>query len=79
MEGRVLLQCGGCSRTREIVGEIPVEYVRSFLRAVDEEGWVPRPGADNSLICGECLMAFEGHETVDDESKVRGLRDPMAL
>jgi hypothetical protein len=78
MEGRVLLECGECPKTREIVGEIPEEYTRSFLRAVQEDGWVPRPGANTpSLICGDCLMGYIGHETVDDEEKVRGERNPM--
>jgi hypothetical protein len=77
MEGRVLLECGECRRTRQISGEIPEEYTRSFDAAVHEEGWAPRPGSDNALICGDCLMKFAGHETVDDQEKVRGLRDPM--
>jgi hypothetical protein len=76
MEGRVLLTCGSCGRTREVVGEIPEEYTNSFHEAVHREGWVPRPGADNSLICGACLTRYAGHETMDDEEKVLGLRDP---
>lgn len=80
MEGRTLLTCGECELTREIVGEIPDEYTRSFDEAVHEDGWVPRPGANHaSLICGECLVKYSGHETVDDEEKVKGHRDPMAL
>lgn len=77
MEGRVLLQCGECDLTREIVGEIPEEYTRRFDDAVHQEGWVPRPGANNgSLICRECLAkSYAGHETVDDEEKVREMRD----
>ena len=77
MEGRVLLECGECNRTRQIAGEIPEEFTRSFDAAVHEEGWAPRPGSDNSLICGECLKTYMGHETVDYEEKVHGLRDPM--
>jgi hypothetical protein len=78
MEGRVLLRCGECPKTREISGEIPEEYTRSFAAAVSEDGWVPHPGANSaSLICGECLVKkYSGHETVDDEEKVRGERDP---
>ena len=80
MEGRVLLKCGECPVTREIVGEIPDEYIRSFDEAVHQDGWAPRPGAnDGSLICRDCLVRYSGHETVDDEEKVKGHRDPMAL
>lgn len=72
MEGRVLLMCGECDLTREIAGEIPAEYTRSFDEAVHRDGWVPRPGAASpSLICGECLArSYSGHETVDDEEKL---------
>ena len=78
MEGRVLLTCGECGKTREIVGEIPEEYTRSFDEAVHADGWVPRPGANtNSLICRDCLMHYAGHETVDDEEKVQGRKNPM--
>ena len=79
MEGRVLLQCGECDLTREIAGEIPGEYTRSFDEAVHQDGWVPRPGTNNaSLICGDCLVKhYAGHETVDDEQKVQGRRNPM--
>jgi hypothetical protein len=77
MEGRVLLRCGECSKTREISGEIPEEYTQSFAQAVAEDGWVPRPGANAAeLICGDCLRKYAGHETMDDEEKVRGERDP---
>lgn len=73
MEGRVLLHCGECDLTREIVGEIPEEYTQSFLDAVRMDGWVPRPGANHSsLICRACLLKYAGHETVDDEEKVQG-------
>lgn len=78
MEGRVLLKCGECELTREIVGEMPEEYTRCFDEAVHTDGWVPRPGANySSLICRDCLLKYSGHETVDDEEKVHGLRDPM--
>ena len=77
MEGRVLLQCGDCGRTRDVAGEIPEEYTAAFARAVSEEGWVPRPGAQDAMICGACVARYAGHETVDDEEKVQGRRDPM--
>ncbi len=78
MEGRVLLQCGECELTREIVGELPDEFTKCFDEAVHQDGWVPRPGANTaSLICRDCLMKYSGHETVDDEEKVQGRRDPM--
>jgi hypothetical protein len=80
MEGRALLKCGECELTREIVGEMPDEYIRCFDDAVHSDGWVPRPGANSaSLICRDCLVKYEGHESVDDEEKVKGHRDPMAL
>jgi hypothetical protein len=77
MEGRVVLRCGECGLVREIVGEIPDEYTRCFDEAVHRDGWVPRPGATSpSLICRECLVkSYEGHESVDDEEKVRGTRN----
>ena len=71
MEGRVILHCGECDRTREIAGEIPDEYIRSFDTAVHEEGWAPRPGSSNILVCRDCLLRYEGHESVDDEQKIR--------
>lgn len=79
MEGRVLLNCGECNLTREIVGEIPDEYTRSFVDAVRQDGWVPRPGANNaSLICRKCLLKnYAGHETKDDEEKLQGRKNPM--
>jgi hypothetical protein len=79
MEGRVLLRCSECDSTREIAGEIPAEYMRAFDDAVHQDGWVPRPGADNSLICGACLAKYAGHETVDDEEKVLGRKDPKEI
>jgi hypothetical protein len=78
MEGRVLLKCGDCALTREIVGEIPDEYTRCFDEAVHQDGWVPRPGANiPSLICRDCLVKYTGHETRDDGEKVRGEKNPM--
>lgn len=78
MEGRVLLKCE-CGKSREIAGELPEEYTRSFDQAVHDEGWAPRPGSANVLICGACLAHFAGHETVDDEPKAQGTKDPKAL
>ena len=75
MEGRTLLQCGECELTREIAGEIPDEYTRCFDEAVHRDGWVPRPG-NGKLVCGQCLQKYAGHESVDDEEKVQGRRDP---
>ena len=80
MEGRVLLKCGECDLTRQISGEIPEEYTRSFDDAVHQDGWVPRPGANTpSLICGRCLAKYSGHETMDDEEKVHGEKGPKEL
>lgn len=80
MEGRVLLKCGECELTREIAGELPDEYTRAFDAAVHQDGWVPRPGAnDRSLICRDCLVKYAGHETVDDEPKVQGTKDAKAM
>lgn len=76
MEGRVLLECGECDVRTEIAGEIPEEYTRSFAEAVAREGWVPRPG-NGKLVCGKCLLKYVGHETVDDEEKVQGRKNPM--
>jgi hypothetical protein len=78
MEARLRLHCGDCDVTDEIVGEIPDEYIRSFDDAVHRHGWVPRPGSKpGRLICRECLAkSYEGHESVDDEEKVQGRRDP---
>jgi hypothetical protein len=79
MEGRVMLKCGDCGRTREISGEIPGEYSACFARAVEEEGWAPRPGAKPAFICGACLVNYSGHETVDDEEKILGRADPTSV
>jgi hypothetical protein len=72
MEGRTLLRCADCGRTREISGEMPEEYARSFGRYVRDDGWVPRPGPTLALICGICAAGYAGHETVDDEAKIHG-------
>jgi hypothetical protein len=79
MEGRVRLTCAECARTSEVSGEIPEEYTACFAKRVREEGWVPRPGVELAMICGQCATRYAGHETVDDEEKVRGERDPKAL
>jgi hypothetical protein len=72
VEGRVNIVCAECGRTREVSGEIPEEYTDCFMKIVREDGYVPRPGVELALICGACLRRYEGHETVDDEEKVRG-------
>ena len=72
MEGRARLVCGDCGRTCEIVGEMPDEYRAAFTHCVSEQGWAPRPGASLVMICGACLAKYEGHETRDDEAKIRG-------
>lgn len=72
MEGRVKIVCAECGRSREVSGEIPEEYTDCFIKIVREDGFVPRPGvATLTFICGTCLRHYEGHETVDDEEKVR--------
>ena len=75
MEGRVQVRCAECGKTREVSGEIPREYVECFARIVTEDGFVPRPGVNFALICGSCLEKYEGHESVDDERKIR-TQDP---
>lgn len=69
MEGRAQLRCVECGRTREVSGEIPDEYVRSFESAVREDRFVVRPGS-TEMICGTCLMKYVGHESVDDAEKI---------
>jgi hypothetical protein len=72
VEGRVKIVCAECGRAREVSGEIPEEYTDCFIKIVREDGFVPRPGvAALTFICGTCLRKYEGHETVDDEEKVR--------
>ena len=70
MEGRSRLVCGDCGRTCEIVGEMPHEYRDCFLKCVDDDGWVPRPGNQVVMICGECAVKYEGSETRDDALKI---------
>jgi len=50
---------------------MPEEYTACFASIVRDDGFVPRPGVGLAFICGACLRKFEGHETVDDEEKVR--------
>ncbi|HUP46236.1 MAG TPA: hypothetical protein VM779_12065, partial [Thermoanaerobaculia bacterium] len=70
--GRVILRCAECGRTRELSGEMPEEYTDCFARIVREDGFVPRPGVGLALICGPCLQQkYAGHETVDDQEKLR--------
>ncbi len=76
MEGRVLLTCSDCGRTREIAGELPDEFRDCFTRYVQEEGWLPKPGAQVAFMCGACASKYEGHETRDDAPKATGERDP---
>lgn len=71
MEGRVQLRCAECGRAKEISGEIPDEYIDCFAKAVREGGWVPRPGVEWKMICGECLKRYAGHESVDDAEKMK--------
>lgn len=71
MEGRVQLRCAECGRTREVSGEMPEEYTACFARIVSEDGFVPRPGVNLTMICGACLQNYAGHETVDDEEKLK--------
>jgi hypothetical protein len=76
MEGRVQIRCAECGTIREVSGEIPIEYTECFAKIVREDGFVPRPGISPfALICGRCLKKFEGHESVDDERKIR-TQDP---
>jgi hypothetical protein len=50
---------------------MPEEYIACFVKIVEEDGFVPRPGNACTFICGSCLRKYEGHETVDDEEKIR--------
>ena len=76
MEGRVQIRCAECGMTREVSGEIPIEYTECFAKIVREDGFAPRPGISPfALVCGRCLRKFEGHESVDDERKIR-TQDP---
>ncbi len=52
---------------------MPDEYRAAFTRCVTDQGWAPRPGATLTLICGWCLAKYVGHETRDDEAKIRGM------
>jgi hypothetical protein len=70
MEGRTLLTCADCGRTREVAGELPRDYTLSFAAAVHDQGWIPRPGSTLALICGACAATYEGSETREDEKKI---------
>ena len=74
MEGRSRLVCGDCGRTCDVAGEMPGEYRAAFTQCVIDQGWAPRPGARFAMICGACLAKYEGHETRDDEEKIRNSR-----
>jgi hypothetical protein len=71
MEGRVILCCAECGRTKEISGEMPEEYTDCFARAVADEGWVPRPGNQPAFLCGTDAATYMGSETRDDEEKIK--------
>ena len=73
MEGRARLVCADCGRTCDVSGEMPREYRAAFTQCVTDQGWAPRPGAQLALICGACLAKYEGHETRDDEEKIRSV------
>lgn len=70
MEGRTLVVCAECGRRREVSGEIPDEYRACFVQVIQEDGFVPRPGVELALICGQCARGYEGHESVDDEENM---------
>jgi hypothetical protein len=72
VEGRSRLICADCGRTCDVAGEMPGEYREAFTQCVIDQGWAPRPGARFAMICGACLAKYEGHETKDDEEKIRG-------
>lgn len=74
MEGRSRLICADCGRTCDVAGEMPREYRAAFTQCVIDQGWAPRPGARFAMICGACLAKYEGHETKDDENKIRDMR-----
>jgi hypothetical protein len=69
MEGRFILRCSECERTKEVCGEMPEEYTESFAAAV-REGWVPRPGSDVLFLCATDAATYMGSETADDEEKI---------
>lgn len=72
MEARVKVVCAECGRSREVSGEIPGEYTACFAQVVAEDGFVPRPGTAPAMICGECLLRYEGagSESRDDAEKI---------
>jgi hypothetical protein len=63
MEARATVTCAECGRSREVSGEIPEEYTACFVQVIREDGFVPRPGAAVTFVCGECLRAYEGPGT----------------
>ena len=79
MEGRSNFDCADCGRPAEIAGEMPEEYGAAFAQIVVEGGWVPKPGGRFGLICGACAARYAGNESVDDQEKVSGFRDPKEL
>ena len=75
MEARARVTCAECGRTREVSGEIPQEYIACFVQVVNEDGFVPRPGAAVAFVCGECLRRYEGagSESKDDADNMRSV------
>ena len=71
MEGRTRLVSVDCCSTCYVPGEMTGEYRAAFTQCVIDQGWAPRPGARFAMICGACLAKYEGHETRDDEEKIR--------
>ena len=63
MEARATVVCAECGRAREVAGEIPEEFTACFVQVINEDGFVPKPGATVAFICGECLRAYEGPGT----------------
>lgn len=70
MEGRTHLVCADCGRTCDVAGEMPDEYRGAFIACIQREGWIPRPGANLTMICGVCARRYEGSETHDDGERI---------
>ena len=74
MQGQAQLRCRDCGRTAGVSGEMPAEYSACFVTVVQRDGWAVAPGSRVEFLCGTCLRNYEGHETRDDEEKIRGRR-----